>query len=292
MKSNDVKRRITVRNLTIFTIVVLLSGWIGHALNVLMDTSPEESLGMLLWLVAPLLATLCLRAFAGDGWYDTGIKPLFRGNVKWYVVSLLVFPVLTVLAIFIGRFFGWITFSGFNVSLFLQTFALLLMPNFLKNIPEEFVWRGYLTPKLASLKINDFSLYLIVGLIWGLWHIPYYLYFLDSEIIKGYTSLSLGVFIPLSFVVMIAWTIVFVEIWFLTRSVWPAVLMHMVEDAFINPLVLDSSFQIAGGKDLLIHPAVGIISIMLYTVVGLSLRRIRLKTQAQQKSKKPNCYHY
>jgi predicted PurR-regulated permease PerM len=91
---------------------------------------------------------------------------------------------------------------------------------------------------------------------------------------------------------MIAWTIVFVEIWFLTRSVWPAVLMHMVEDAFINPLVLDSSFQISGGKDLLIHPAVGIISIMLFTIVGLSLRRIRLKTQAQQKSKKPNCYHY
>lgn len=282
MRSKDAKRKITVRNLTIFTIVVLLSGWIGHALNVLMDTSSEESLGMLLWLVAPLLATLCLRAFAGDGWYDTGIKPLFRGNVKWYVVSLLIFPVLTLAIISIGDIFGWITFSGFNVSLFLQLFALALIPNFLKNIPEEFVWRGYLTPKLASLKINDFSIYLIVGLIWGLWHLPYYLYFLDSEIIKGFTSLSLEVFIPLCIVATIAWAIVFVEIWFLTRSVWPVVLMHMVEDAFVNTLVLDSSFQISGGKDLLIHPVIGIISIVLYVVVGLSLRRIRLKTQAQQ----------
>jgi membrane protease YdiL (CAAX protease family) len=278
MKSKDVIRRITIRNLTIFTIVVLLSGWIGHALNVLMDTSSEEGLGMLLWLIAPLIATLCLRAFAGDGWHDTGIKPLFRGNVKWYVLSLFIFPVLTILGLFIGDIFGWITFPGFNVSLFIQLFALALIPNFLKNIPEEFVWRGYLTPKLASLKINDFSLYLIVGLIWGVWHIPYYLYFLDSETIKGFTSLSLEVFIPLCIVTMIAWTIVFVEIWFLTKSIWPAVLMHMVEDAFINPLVLDSSFQISGGKDLLIHPVVGIISIMLYTVVGLSLRRIRLKT--------------
>lgn len=282
MKSKDVIRRITVRNLTIFTIVVLLSGWIGQALNVLMDTSPEESLGMLLWLVAPLLATLCLRAFAGDGWYDTGIKPLFRGNVKWYMLSLLVFPVLTLSGLFIGDIFGWITFSGFNVSLFLQIFALALIPNFLKNIPEEFVWRGYLTPKLASLKIHDFSLYLIVGLIWNLWHIPYYLYFLDSEVIKGYTALSLEVFILVSFVTVIAWTIVFVEIWFLTKSVWPAVLMHTIEDSFITPLLLDSSFQISGGKDLLIHPVVGIISIVLFTVVGLSLRRIRLKTQAQQ----------
>ncbi|MBC2699871.1 MAG: CPBP family intramembrane metalloprotease [ANME-2 cluster archaeon] len=282
MKSKDIKRRITVRNLTIFTIVVLLSGWIGHALNVLMDTSSEEGLGMLLWLVAPLLATLCLRAFAGDGWYDTGIKPLFRGNVKWYVVSLLIIPVLTVSIIFTGYIFGWITYSGFNVSQFLQIFALLLIPNFLKNIPEEFVWRGYLTPKLASLKINDFSLYLIVGSIWGAWHIPYYLYFLDSETINSFTSLSLEVFIPLCIVTTIAWTILFVEIWFLTRSIWPVVLMHMVEDAFVNPLVLDSSFQISGGKDLLIHPVIGIISIVLYVVVGLSLRRIRLKTQAQQ----------
>lgn len=282
MRSKDAKRKITVRNLTIFTIVVLLSGWIGHALNVLMDTSSEESLGMLLWLVAPLLATLCLRAFAGDGWYDTGIKPLFRGNVKWYVVSLLIFPVLTLAIISIGNVFGWITLSGFNVSQFLQIFALALIPNFLKNIPEEFVWRGYLTPKLASLKINDFSIYLIVGLIWGLWHLPYYLYFLDSEIIKGFTSLSLEVFIPLCIVATIAWAIVFVEIWFLTRSVWPVVLMHMVEDAFVNTLVLDSSFQISGGKDLLIHPVIGIISILLYVVVGLSLRKIRLKTQAQQ----------
>lgn len=280
MKSKDVKKRITVRNLTIFTIVVLLSGWIGQALNVLMVTSTEEGLGMLLWLVAPLIATLFLRAFVGDGWYDTGIKPLFRGNVKWYMLSLLVFPVLTLSGLFIGDIFGWITFSGFNVSLFLQLFALALIPNFIKNIPEEFVWRGYLTPKLASLKINDFSLYLIVGLIWGVWHIPYYLYFVDSETMKGYTSLSLEVFTPISIVAMIAWTIVFVEIWFLTKSIWPAVLMHAVEDAFITPLLLDSSFQISGGKDFLIHPVVGIISIVLFTVVGLSLRRIRLKTQA------------
>ncbi|NPE30573.1 CPBP family intramembrane metalloprotease [Methanococcoides sp. SA1] len=283
MKSKDVKRMITIRNLTIFTIVVLLSGWIGQALNVLMDKPSEEGLGILLWLIAPLIASLCLRAFAGDGWYDTGIKPLFQGNVKWYVLSLLVFPVLTLSGLFIGNIFGWIIFSGFNVSLYLQIFALALIPNFIKNIPEEFVWRGYLTPKLASLKINDFSLYLIVGLIWGVWHIPYYLYFLDSETMKGYTSLSLEVFTPLSIVTMIAWTIVFVEIWFLTKSIWPAVLMHTVEDAFITPLLLDSSFQISGGKDLLIHPVVGIVSIMLYTVVGLSLRRIRLKTQAQQK---------
>lgn len=277
MEIRAIERKTTLRNLSIFTFVVLISGWVGHALNIAMDNPPGENLGMLLWLVAPLFASIYLRAFAGDGWKDTGIKPLLRGNSKWYVLSLLIFPALTLSTVLIGNIFGWISFSGFNISLFLQAFAVALIPNFIKNIPEEFVWRGYLTPKLASLKINDFLLYLVVGLIWGLWHITYYLYFLDSETLQAFTSLSMVVFIPLTVVTMIAWTIVYVELWFLTKSIWPAVLMHMVEDAFVNPLILDSSFQMAGGKELFIHPAIGIISILLYTTVGLTLRRIRLK---------------
>lgn len=277
MKTRDSERKITFRNLTVFTIVVILSGWAGQALNVLMDNSSEEGLGMLLWLIAPLIATLFLRAFAGDGWYDTGIKPLFRANVKWYLLSLFVFPILTFLGLLIGNIFGWVTFTGFNSSLFLQTFAIALIPNFLKNIPEEFVWRGYLTPKLSSLKINDFSLYLIVGLIWGVWHIPYYLYFLDIDTLQSFTSLNIELFIPLSVITMIAWSIVFVEIWFLTKSIWPVVLMHMVEDAFINPLILDKTIQISSEMELLIHPVVGILGILMYTIVGLKLRKIRLK---------------
>ena len=275
-------RKRTWRNLIIFTTVVLLSGWIGQALNDSMDAAPEESLGMLLWLVAPLLASLGLRAFAGDGWHDIGLKPLLQGNVKWYILSLLIFPVLTLAGTGIGAMLGWITITGFDVSVFLQAFTLALVPNFIKNIPEEFVWRGYLTPKLASLQINDFALYLIVGIIWGAWHIPYYLYFLDAETIRGFTTLSMNVFIPLTIVTMIAWSVVFVEIWFLTKSIWPAVLMHMVEDAFVNPLVLDKAFQISEGKELLIHPVAGLVSIVLYTVVGLGLRRVRLGSVVNQ----------
>lgn len=271
-------RRPTRRNLTIFTIVVLMSGWIGQAINAGMGVAPEESLGMLFWLVAPLAVSLGLRAFAGDGWHDAGLKPLLRGNVKRYIVSLLVFPVLTLLSAGIGVAFGWITFTGFDVSVFLHAFVLALVPNFIKNIPEEFVWRGYLTPKLASLQINDFVLYLIVGIIWGAWHIPYYLYFLDAETIRDFTSLGLEVFIPLTIVTMIAWSVVFVEIWFLTKSIWPAVLMHMVEDAFVNPLVLDKAFQMADGREILIHPVAGLVSILLYTIVGLGLRRLRRST--------------
>ncbi len=281
MNTRQTNTRKTTRNLIIFTIVVLASGWVGQLLNKQLNLPPQENLGMLLWLVAPLLAVLLLRSFAGDGWRDAGLKPLLQGNLKWYVFSLLVFPVLTLTTVGIGSMFGWITMEGFSSSVFLQSFALALLPNFFKNIPEEFVWRGYLTPKLASLQLNDFTLYLIVGLIWGVWHVPYYLYFLDATTISSFTSINLELFIPLTILTMIAWSIVFVELWRLTGSVWPAVLMHMVEAAFVNPLIFDSSFKIAEGKGILVHPVASIVSFTLYTFVGLGLRRIRLKKQVQ-----------
>ena len=49
--------------------------------------------------------------------------------------------------------------------------------NFIKNIFEEFSWRGYLTPKLIELKLNDWFIYIISGLVWALWHAAYYLVF-------------------------------------------------------------------------------------------------------------------
>jgi membrane protease YdiL (CAAX protease family) len=271
----------TVFNLTLFIAVVLLCGWVGYGINNLLDVPQEESPGMLLWLIAPLITAMLLRAVGGDGWRDAGLKPNMKGNLIWYGIALLVFPVLTATVVFIGVGAGWISLNGFELPVFFQAFALALIPNFLKNIPEEFVWRGYLTPKLASLKLNDFVLYLLVGLIWGLWHIPYYLYFLDRGIVSEFTDVSFNGFVTLSLMITIAWSVVFVELWLLTRSVWPAVLMHMVEDAFVNPLVLDGSFRIADGMDLLIHPVVGIVSILLFVLLGLSLRQIRLR-QAQR----------
>jgi len=267
----------TTRNVILFTLVVLASGWIGQAINHYTQQAPEESLGMLVWLVSPLLAMILLRSFAGDGWKDIGLKPMLKGNLIWYLFSLLLFPFITMICALLGSALGWIEMSQFNYSTFFVAFTAALLPNFIKNIPEEFVWRGYLTPKLILLKANDWQLYLLVGIIWGVWHIPYYLYFLDSETIRDFTSMKPVVFIPLTIITMIAWSVVFVELFLITKSIWPPVLMHMVEDAFVNPMILDSTFQINPATELLIHPVLGFLSIALYIAAGLQLREFRKK---------------
>jgi len=278
MNIQNLSNRTTIRNLAIFTIVVLAIGWVGRGLDILMGNQASESPGMLLWLITPVAISLLLRAFAGDGWKDFGVKPNFRGNVTSYVIALLLYPVLTALVLIIGNGLGWITFPNLSLNtlgFILQAFALGLLPQFIKNIFEEAAWRGYLAPKIYSLRLNDFIGHLIVGLIWGAWHIPYYLFFLDRAVLQNFTTLDLAIFIPLAIVVMISWAMVYGEIRLLTNSIWPAVLMHMVEDAFLNQLFTEHHIQIMPGTDWLVSPVNGLISIFFFIALGVGLRQWR-----------------
>lgn len=276
--SKPLSRSKTTRNILIFTLVVLLSGWLGYYLDQSMPPQPgEETLGMALWLVLPLLTTLLLRAFAGDGWKDIGFRPRLGENAKWYFVSFLIFPLVTALILIMGRLLGWIDFSHFKTGDYLSVFAASLLPNFIKNIFEEFVWRGYLTTKLLQLQIKDTWLYLIVGGIWGIWHLPYYLFFLPEGQISQILPVERGVFALLAIVTMIFWTVMYVELYRITGSIWPAVILHMSEDSVINHLVLDQHIVIAPGKEFLISPISGIVSMVLYLLVGLTLRQLREK---------------
>ncbi len=278
MNMHGYSNRTTVRNLMIFIIVVLASGWIGRGLDILMGSTASESLGMGLWIIIPLGISLLLRAFAGDGWKDFGIKPNFKGNASWYVISLLIYPVLTALVLIIGNSLDLITFPNLSLNslrLIVQAFALGILPQFIKNIFEEAAWRGYLAPKVYSLHLNDFVGHLIVGLVWGAWHIPYYLFFLDRAELQSFTTLGLAAIIPLFIVVMISWAMVYGEIRLLTNSIWPAVLMHMVEDSFLNQLFTENHIQIMPGTDWLVSPVNGLISIFFFVAVGFGLRRFR-----------------
>lgn len=283
MENQNMNTGRTIRNLTLFTIVVLSIGFIGRGLDVQMGNPPSESLGMLLWLVVPSIFSLLLRAFGGDGWKDFGIKPNFKGNGVYYAISFLVYPVLTLIILLIGSGLGLITFPSLSMNalgMIVQVFMVGALPQFIKNIFEEAAWRGYLAPKIHSLRLNDFVGHTIVGLIWGAWHIPYYLYFLDLSVLEMFTTLNLAIFIPLSIVVMISWGIVYGELRLLTNSIWPAVLMHMVEDAFLNQLFIDNHVKIVPGTDWLVSPVNGLIGIVLFALLGVILRQIRKRKEA------------
>ena len=288
MNIQNQRNKTTVRNLVIFTVVILASGWIGHGVDLLTGSTGMETPGLAVWLLIPLPFSLLLRAFAGDGWKDFGLNPNFRGNLIWYVIALLMYPAVTALVLLVGRGFNLITFPSFSpdvVTPIFQVFAAGLLSMLIKNIFEEGAWRGYLAPKVYSLGLNDFVGHIIVGLIWGAWHLPYYLFFLTGDYLHKFTTLNLGMYIPLVMVVYIAWAIVFGEIRLLTNSVWPALLMHAVEDALLLQLFEGNLIQIVPGTDWLISPMNGLLMASFFIALGIGLRQLRIrKSQFPEKA--------
>ena len=178
----------------------------------------------------------------------------------------------------IGALFGGISTSNFSVSPFVQALAVGFVPTLIKNILEEFAWRGYLTPKVNSLGMNAIVGHLIVGFIWGTWHLPYYLGLLDSATIASYTSQSLVTFLPLVILGTTGASIIFGEIRLSTGSVWPAVIMHTISNIVITTLLVQGFVKTSTGTEFLFTPGMeGILSIVLITLAGLWLYRQRIQ---------------
>lgn len=280
MKSQNAEHKRTLRNLVVFTVMVLASGWLGYGLDRLMNNPPDQPLGMLLWLVLPLITALLLRAFAGDGWQDFGLRPAFKSNAIWYAASLLIYPLMTGVAVAIGGGLGLVTLPNFSLSLLLAVFAGGLISSFVKNIFEEFAWRGYLAPKVYSLGLNTYVGHMLVGLIWGAWHIPYLLFLLDPAALKAATTQSMATFIPLSIANLIAASIVYGEIRLLTSSVWPAVLLHTIGNAFVDALIVQGFVQLVPGTDLLVSPGhQSFLTLGLFALLGIGLHQFRIRRQ-------------
>ncbi|MDR2937487.1 MAG: CPBP family intramembrane metalloprotease, partial [Prevotellaceae bacterium] len=252
-------------------------GWLGVLVDKFAPPQPGgETLGMAIWLVLPLLTTIALRFFAGDGWKDLGWKLNLKGNAKWYAAALLIYPLVTAVVLALGKMLGWISFSSFDAEAYAVGFVAALLPNLVKNFFEESVWRGYLTAKLLKTKIKDGWLYLIVGGVWSVWHLPYYLHFLPQADMYLILPVERLTFAIVAIASMICWTVMFVELYRLTKSIWSVVLLHVVEDSLINHLIIDGHVAIAAGKEIWISPIAGIITSLLYLGIGMWLRQRRV----------------
>jgi hypothetical protein len=53
------------------------------------------------------------------------------------------------------------------------------------------------------------------------------------------------------------------------------VLMHTVEDAFLNQLFTEKRISIVHGTDWLVSPVNGVLSILLFVALGVGLNRYR-----------------
>ncbi|MDQ0873938.1 membrane protease YdiL (CAAX protease family) [Paenibacillus sp. V4I3] len=272
MKMKDNK---TLRNVIIFSLVALSCGWIGRLVDLQAGTDENGSLGQLIWIVSPLLTMVILRSWMGDGWKDFSIKPRVKGNAFLYLFSLLFFPLMTMVIVGISSSLGWTNMSPMS-SHYLTAVGLALVPSLIKNIFEEFAWRGYLAPKLYTLGYHRFIVHIAVGLIWGVWHFPYLFLFVE-------TTESMITYIPRMMLGVIVMAVLYGEILLMTRSVWPAVFMHMAGNAFIDTLILKKFVLVKTEFSYLAMPSPeGIIAIVLTALAGVWMYKRRKRTTLRQ----------
>lgn len=280
--------KIIRRNIIIFAVVSALCGWIGYIIDKLAGNAQyenigtmagEEPIGMLIWLISPLICTIILRTFAGDGWKNAGFYFNFRNNKKFYLIGFLVYPIVTIIVILLGYMTKGIKFSNVNIgiSTYIGILVMQIAAQFIKNIFEESVWRAYLTNQLLKLKLPDLKLYLLIGCIWWIWHLPYIMIFLSESEIQNTLPVGRWSFFFIGMVVVIIWTVMYTEIFRITKSVWPLVIAHTMEDAIINPLLLYGIVTIEKSQAFLFSLSVGLVPTMFYLIVGLAIRKWRIK---------------
>lgn len=161
----------------------------------LTDTSPIYFLA----IAAPTISATILTFAQGD-W--SGLKSLYarlvrwRFGVQWYALVLIGIPLLGWIATRLTESNPLKETSNLTQFLWLLFYLLITGP-----LCEELGWRGYALPRLLK-RFNPFTASLILGVIWGVWHLPS---FFLSGMVQAGLSLPLFLFNAVLLSIFVTW---------------------------------------------------------------------------------------
>lgn len=140
---------------------------------------------------SPTLAAMLVSRFEPGG---RGIRTVFRPLLEWsvspvwYVVALLLCPLLFILAVAVYKLAGG---SGDVHWFYLPNTPARFAALFLIPLGEEIGWRGFALPRMQR-RFDPLTASLLLGLGWAFWHIPMFLMSgLQGLVFLGYFYLLL-----------------------------------------------------------------------------------------------------
>lgn len=169
----------------------------------------------------PLFASLALT-FKSGGW--VAAKQLIRSGFNlrmalgWWLAIVFIPIVLAGIAIWVN-----ILLNGYQPDTALLRQPLMILPTFLVlfflggSFQEEFGWRGYALPKLLSLW-NPLIASLLLGVIWGFWHLPL---FYISGVSQSFMPFGIFLLLATAFSVLFTWFFLQTN-----RNLFSALLFH------------------------------------------------------------------
>lgn len=176
----------TIKSFFVLTFVFTIPAYILIALtgsNIIL--TPDMVFAFIpLSVIAPIGAALVLtyRKYGGDG-----VKKLLKRtydykrvkNKLWVIPTLFLMPLLFLLV--------WGVSNALELELFAAPFPFVVAPfhlimYFISALTEEIGWMGFaFEPMRERWGITKASL--MLGLIWGLWHLPMYIFAMPDSLI-------------------------------------------------------------------------------------------------------------
>ncbi len=249
-----------------FIVITLGAGFlVAFSKQFFEDTKYSDFWYALTWCGLPgLIGQVFLK-----NWEKAGIRLEFEKNRNWLCMALFAFPLIGLISMFIRMGLGGVDF---------ERAALDISPAFIfggfigaaiRLFCEEFSWRGNLLPLLEKIGMNDFVLYLVSGLIGGIWMVIYSLFFVED-------SLANPSFIVLNMVITMLLSPILIELYRITHSIWPGVILQTMQDLF--PYMLLSKIQLIpldSTLEFMFDLTFGIFPFVVLLGLGLWLRKKR-----------------
>ena len=189
----------TVRKhpLVFFLILTLLISWL-----------PWITGGQGIFVFGPSIAGVITIALAAgkEGLRDLARRALrWRVGLKWWLIALLLPALLTLIALGVNLILG----ANLPSLTFIKTQWYLLPVFFIITLVggplgEEFGGRGFALPQLQK-KCSPWLASVILGLIWGLWHLPQFFNPVAVHFELGLVRLPLYVAAEIGLAILMTW---------------------------------------------------------------------------------------
>jgi membrane protease YdiL (CAAX protease family) len=173
------------RTISYFVITFAVSWllWLPQALDSNGWVHLPESVGIL-GMVAPFGPFLAALWLTGRQGGQAGIRRLLkRGwsldfDKRWFLPAVLLMPAVGLVTVALMTLVGLPVQWEFAApwQALVPTFFVILLLN---ALPEEYGWRGYALGPMLN-RTSALAASLILGLLWGLWHLP--LHFIEGTV--------------------------------------------------------------------------------------------------------------
>ena len=169
----------SITSFFVLTIIFTLPAYVLitlTGLNIIL--SPEMVFAFIpLAVIAPICAALVLTYMKDGG---IGVKKLLKKsfdykrvkNKKWYWPTLLLMPILFSLVLGVSYLFDQELLAA-PLPFIMAPIALILF--FFSALCEQIGWMGYAFEPMCN-RWGLFKSTILLGIFWGLWHIPLYIF--------------------------------------------------------------------------------------------------------------------